>query len=324
MIIVKWSLYKYKFKLLIEVGTNLIIDGNLSLRVDWWCSHLCGWLMSSWGRLFEYGLVLYKRNYKLFAASAASLSSASSLSCSAWALTVNKTNCAFSWKIERFLCGDHQPRRIDWIQEFLNPPTNSILANCSTTNHRHVHWKKMPVDPTETDHLCKLMNAQTKVKYLQYWKEFVQFFIVSFTKASFFRFLIPFQGADLKGPCYATLLKTDFEVVNDDLKEKNSTYMFFKARRQLGRKQTWAYYFELRRKTFSQLWPTAWKWWWRATKDDNSKSSRVQWGAVNGPLSVRSFSQKAQVCHWHKGHIACEKWKIFFQALPSLHQLQSQ
>ena len=45
--------YKYKFKLSIEMGTNLIIDGNLSQRVDWWCSHLYGWLMSSWGRLFE-------------------------------------------------------------------------------------------------------------------------------------------------------------------------------------------------------------------------------------------------------------------------------
>ena len=91
--------------------------------------------------------------------------------------------------------------------------------------------KKIPVDPTETDHLCKVMNAQTKVKYLRYWNEFVQFFIVSFTKASFFRFLIPYQGADLKGPCYATLWKTDFEVVNDDLKEKNSTYMFFQGKK---------------------------------------------------------------------------------------------
>ena len=93
----------------------------------------------------------------------------------------------------------------------------------------------MPVDPTETDHLCKLMNAQTKVKYLRYWKEFVQFFIVSFTKASFFTFLIPYQGADLKGPCYATLLKTDFEVVNDDLKENNSTYMFFQGKKATGK-----------------------------------------------------------------------------------------
>ena len=41
-------------------------------------------------------------------------------------------------------------------------------------------------------------------------------------------------------------------------------------------------------------------------------------------LSVRSFSQKAQVWHWHEGHIACEQWKLFFQALPSLHQLQLQ